>query len=249
MERWSGRVALVTGASAGIGAAIAKELVNHGMQVVGLARRDDKVKELAAQCENAPGKLYAFQGDISKKEDVIAAFNWIKDNLGGVDVLVNNAGMMHESNLHDGEVEEWRQILEVNVLGLSLCTREAVQSMRERGVDDGYIVNISSVLGHIISGRDGIGMYNASKHAVRVLSESIRRELVSMGSRIRISSISPGVVKTSFFDRNATLTPDKLFQEAHVLPEDVVDAVIYVLSRPDRVQIQDMIIRATGTTY
>nr|CAD7404087.1 unnamed protein product [Timema cristinae] len=142
MERWLGKVALVTGASAGIGAAIAQELVKHGLKVVGLARRVEKVEKLAASLKSAPGKLYAVKADIAKEEDIIAAFGWIKKNLGGVDILINNAGVGTSEPLSEIGSGSW-QVLDVNVKGLSIFTREALKSMKERGVNDGHIIHIN----------------------------------------------------------------------------------------------------------
>ncbi|XP_067003643.2 farnesol dehydrogenase isoform X2 [Anabrus simplex] len=251
MERWSGRVALVTGASSGIGAATASSLVKSGMQVVGLARRDDKVKELAASLKGAPGKLHAVKGDVSKEDDVLRTFAWIKENLGGVDVLINNAGVINEGNLHDGELGDWRNMLDVNVLGLSLCTREAVKDMRSRGVNDGHIIHINSVAGHIVSNRPGFLMYSASKHAVTALAEGIRKELVRLGTRIRVTSISPGLVKSEIFERDnmKDSTSDKMYAENYMEAQDIADAVVYVLGTPERVQIQELIIKPTGANY
>ncbi|PSN36752.1 Farnesol dehydrogenase [Blattella germanica] len=144
MERWAGRVAVVTGASAGIGAAIVKDLVKSGMKVVGIARRVEKVEELKAEVKGLPGTLYPFKADVSKEEDVKNAFQWVKEKLGVVDVLINNAGVASASSLSDGPVENWRKIMELNVLGLSMCTKEALQIMYDKGVDDGHIFHINS---------------------------------------------------------------------------------------------------------
>nr|CAD7586849.1 unnamed protein product [Timema genevievae] len=146
MNRWKGRVALVTGASAGIGEAIAKALVKQGMKVVGLARSLDrmKVNNYEKELEGEPGKFYPIKADMTKEEDLLAAFKWVSENLDGVDVLVNNAGVAFEARLLDGKTDQWRQILETNILGLNICTREAYQSMKSRGVDDGHIIHINS---------------------------------------------------------------------------------------------------------
>nr|CAD7457017.1 unnamed protein product [Timema tahoe] len=146
MNRWKGRVALVTGASAGIGEAIAKALVKQGMKVVGLARSLDrmKVNDYEKELEGEPGKFYPIKADMTKEEDLLAAFKWVSENLDGVDVLVNNAGVAFEARLLDGKTDQWRQILETNILGLNICTREAYQSMKSRGVDDGHIIHINS---------------------------------------------------------------------------------------------------------
>lgn len=99
MDRWAGKVALVTGASAGIGAATVRALVQEGLQVVGIARRVEKIEKIAIELKNEKGKLYALKCDVSKEEDILDVFKWIKENLGGVDVLVNNAGLMYSAGI------------------------------------------------------------------------------------------------------------------------------------------------------
>ncbi|KAK7874027.1 hypothetical protein R5R35_013430 [Gryllus longicercus] len=249
MQRWQGRVAVVTGASAGIGAAIAASLAKAGMVVVGFARRPELVEEQAKAL--APARLVARQCDVSQEADVKASFAWVRAALGGVDVLVNNAGVINESRLSDGDLDGWRHMMDVNVLGLSLCTREAVTDMKARGVNDGHIIHINSVAGHVVSNRPGFLMYSASKHAVTALAEGIRKELVADGTRIRVSSISPGLVKSDIFSYGnmKELTPDKMFGEDYMEPQDIADAVVYVLGTPERVQVNDIILKPTGTRF
>ncbi|XP_049799001.1 dehydrogenase/reductase SDR family member 11-like isoform X2 [Schistocerca nitens] len=186
MDRWQGRVAVVTGASAGIGAAVVRALLRHGVTVVGVARRADRVQAIA-KTHSYPGKLHAVEADLSKEGDVEAAFRWLKDNLGRVDILVNNAGVFSDSQLTEGSTEEFRRMLQVNVLGLALCTKEAVHLMRAKGVDDGHIVNIGSVAGHWLPLMSEGAFYYGTKHAVRVLSEGLRREFLQRDSNMRVT--------------------------------------------------------------
>ncbi|KAG2459025.1 DHR11 reductase, partial [Polypterus senegalus] len=146
MERWKGRVALVTGASVGIGAAIARALVQHGMKVVGCSRSVDKIEKLAAECQSAgySGTLVPYKCDLSNEEEILSMFSAIKTLHQGVDVCINNAGLAHAEALLCGKTEGWRNMIDVNVLALSICTREAYQSMKERNIDDGHIININS---------------------------------------------------------------------------------------------------------
>ncbi|XP_063235308.1 farnesol dehydrogenase-like [Bacillus rossius redtenbacheri] len=248
MERWSGRVAVVTGASSGIGYAVARELVKKGLKVVGLARRADRIEELAASLKDSPGKLYAVKTDLTKEEDILSAFKWVKENLGGVDVLVNNAGVGKLDNLYDGSVADWKQMIDVNVLALSICTKEAIRSMKERGVDDGHIIHINSVAGHYYSSLPGIGMYSATKHAVTVLTESLRRELTKLNSKIKITSISPGGVRTEMVAR-ANIPEEVLKTMSLLEPEDLAEAVVYTLSTPPRVQVHEITIRPVGEKF
>ncbi|PSN43220.1 hypothetical protein C0J52_17257 [Blattella germanica] len=188
MQRWAGRVAMVTGASSGIGAAITKELVNKGLRVVGMARRVENIEALSVSLQTAPGKLYPVKADITQENEVCSVFNWVKNNLGGVDVLVNSAGTASANSLIDGPTENWRHILELNTLGLSICTKEAIHSMKERGVDDGHIVHINSVSGHTVPPNNSpVYMYASSKAANLMLTEGLRRELLQMNSKIRIT--------------------------------------------------------------
>ncbi|KAK7864246.1 hypothetical protein R5R35_009514 [Gryllus longicercus] len=262
MERWRGRVAVVTGASAGIGAAIAYQFQDAGLTVVALARRKEKIPEAvnaartAAEKRNrsqigkapSPGKLHCLKCDVTKEEDVIATFKWIRENTKGVDILVNNAGVAGKTKLSGPEsnTEQWRSILNINVLGLSLCTREAVQVMRERGVDDGHIVHICSMAGHHAPPPEalGWGMYYASKHAVRVLTEGLRKELVAAKSRIRVTEVSPGLVHTSIFDP-LDINQKLLWNSPHLNPEDVADSVLYAIASPAHVQIHEIIMGST----
>lgn len=192
MNRWIGKVAVVTGASAGIGAAITVDLVNAGCIVVGLARRPERVDELQSKCTaTAKGTLHSFRCDVSKEADILAAFSWVEKHLGGVDILVNNAGILKTTNLVDaGNTQAIRDVLDTNVMGVVLCTREAFQSMRRREVA-GHIVMINSVSGHYVpyfAGiRDSMNIYQPSKHAVTAMVEVLRQEFQSHGTQIKIT--------------------------------------------------------------
>ncbi|KAB7499674.1 Dehydrogenase/reductase SDR family member 11 [Armadillidium nasatum] len=149
MERWNGRVALVTGASVGIGAAICKVLVGAGMKVVGAARGVEKIQELSNSLKKEKGSLTAVKCDLTKEEDIRHLFKEIKAKFGGVDVCINNAGFTYNNksigtkDRTKGTPTEWKNMMDVNVIAVCLCSKLAIQSMRERGVDDGHIVNVS----------------------------------------------------------------------------------------------------------
>ncbi|XP_012253451.2 farnesol dehydrogenase-like [Athalia rosae] len=248
MERWVGKVALVTGASSGIGAAITENLVRDGLQVVGVARRVEKVEEINKKLEGFKGKLHVRKCDVTKEEDILEVFRWIKENLGGVDVLVNNAGLFVAGSLTDGETEGFKRILDVNVLAVAIATREAVRSMKEREVA-GHIFNINSVLGHFIGPPNNIvSLYPSSKFAVTAMTEVTRKELVLAGTKIKITSVSPGYVSTELFSPNgvSVISPDRLKTLSALNPEDVANAVSYALSTPEHVQVCELIIRAVG---
>ncbi|TRY57195.1 hypothetical protein DNTS_003278 [Danionella cerebrum] len=240
MERWKGRVALVTGASVGIGAAVARALVQHGMKVVGCARNVDKIEKLAAECESAgySGILIPYKCDLCNEEEILSMFSAIKTLHQGVDVCVNNAGLAHNEPLLTGNTHAWRNMIDVNVLALSICTREAFQSMRERNVDDGHIININSADEHF---------YCATKFAVTALTEGLRQELRQADTHIRATCISPGIVETEFAFRHHNSDPERaaaVYESIKCLKaEDVASAVTYVLSAPAHVQIGDIQMR------
>ncbi|XP_008216555.1 farnesol dehydrogenase isoform X3 [Nasonia vitripennis] len=192
MERWAGKVAVVTGASVGIGAAIVNKLLDNGLIVVGLARRVEKVKELIDDRPEA--KLHAVECDVTNEENVVTAFAWIKENLGSVDVLVNNAGVTKETTLSDGSLADWRNVLDVNVLGLCVCTREAVRSMRECD-GESVIIHISSLAGERVPAVPGFNVYPATKRAVNALAQTLRHELA--GTKIRVTKFSDTLVALS----------------------------------------------------
>ncbi|XP_004558278.3 dehydrogenase/reductase SDR family member 11 isoform X1 [Maylandia zebra] len=251
MERWRGRVALVSGASVGIGAAIAVELVRLGMKVVGCARDVGKIQKLAAECQSAghPGVLVPFKCDLSKEEEILSMFAAIKEQHKGVDVCINNAGLAHPEPLLSGKTSGWKNMMDVNILGLSICTREAYQSMKERNVDDGHIININSMSGHRVLPNATTHFYTATKFAVTALTEGLRQELRAEKTHIRATSISPGLVETEFGPRLFKDDPDKaagLYSEYKPLEaKDVASSVVYVLSAPPHVQIGDIQMRGT----
>ncbi|KAJ9598416.1 hypothetical protein L9F63_010938 [Diploptera punctata] len=248
MERWRGKVAIVTGTSSGIGAAIATDLVKHGLQVVGLARRVDRTKELASELKNEAGILLPLKCDISKEEEILSAFVYVNEELGGADILVNNAGVLNESLLGEGLTEEWSSMLNTNILGLSICTREAIKSMKQRNIDQGHIVHINSIAGHYDLDKPGYHMYSATKHAVTALTEGLRKELVSQGSKIRVTSISPGLVNTEMIRVGMKIedVEELLKNKPCLKPSDVSDVVMYVLGSPSHVQIVEVTMKSVG---
>jgi len=246
--RWEGRVALVTGASSGIGATICKNLVKHGLIVIGCARRKDHIDRLSEECRllDYKGKLVSYKCDLTQEESITSMFEWIKVTHGGVDVCVNNAGLAVEEPLLECTAASMKTMLDVNVTALVLCTKFSVKSMLERKVDDGHIFNISSMSGHRLTGK--FNFYAATKFAVTALTEGFRRELVDK-SRIRVTAISPGVVKTEFLHKN--FGEEKAMEMYSAMPhlnsQDIADALIYTLSTPENVQIHDILLRPTGT--
>lgn len=237
---------MVTGASSGIGAAVARALAAAGMRVAGCARRVDRLRELAAEIASAGGELVPIEVDLRDTAAIERAFEHVRRAVGGVDVLVNNAGLGHQAPLLSGATEAWREMLEVNVLALCVCTREAIADMRRRGVDDGHVIHISSMSAYRVP--PGSGIYAASKHAVRALTEGLRQELRTEGSRIRVSSISPGFVETEFaeiYHRSPERARETYSRYKVLEPGDIATAALYLLAQPAHVQIHDILMRPT----
>lgn len=188
MDRWIGKCAVVTGASSGIGARITTDLVNAGMIVVGLARRVERIEELKANISTTTtGELHAFRCDVTKEEDVLAAFGWIEEKFGGVDVLVNNAGILRSTKLTATDnTQAIRDVIDTNIFAVVMCTREAFQSMRRRNFD-GHILLMNSIGGHSVAFVDSFNIYQPSKYAITAMTEVLRQEFQTEGTRIKVT--------------------------------------------------------------
>ncbi|XP_050096742.1 farnesol dehydrogenase-like [Anopheles aquasalis] len=248
MDRWVGKVAIVTGASAGIGAATLKALARAGMIAVGYARRPERIERLkeellAAGDESTSARLHAVRCDVTREEDILAAFQLVEQRFGGVDVLINNAGIARGSVdlLTPNNTAELRAVIDTNLLGTVLCSREAFQSMKRRSVTGGHIVHINSVLGHTVPANMTFNIYPATKYGVTALTETMRHELRNAKTNIKVTSISPGLVSTE-------AVPDSMKTDGTPIlePEDIADAVLYVLGTPPRVQVHELMIRPAG---
>ena len=232
--------ALITGASSGIGAAIARKLAQNGYRVIAVARRHERLQALAAEFPD--GAIVPEVTDLRQEAEILSLFQRTQEK-GGVDVLVNNAGLGHRAPLMSGSSEGWREMLDINVLALTICTREALQQMR-RG-DQGHIINIGSMAGHRVL--PGSTFYAATKFAVRALAEGLRQELRQAGSNIRVSAVSPGLVETEFAAKldNPEQAKETYGRFPVLQPEDIAGAVWYLLSQPDHVQVHDVLVRPT----
>ncbi|CAO1334695.1 unnamed protein product [Diamesa hyperborea] len=248
MEKWSNKLAVVTGASAGIGAAIVKDLANSGINVVGLARRTEKIEQLINDLGKTNGKMYAYKCDVSDQESVKAAFKWIEEKFGCIHILINNAGTVRNVKILDEGDEVAKQLNEVintNVTGLVQCTREAFRLMKKSD-DYGFIININSVLGHSIPFMEmSLNIYPPTKYAVTAVSEVLRQELISMkNKKIRVSSLSPGLVKTEIMEVGKYAESVEIYDAIpHLQAADISQAVIYLLSTPYNVNVTELTIR------
>lgn len=237
------RVALVTGASSGIGRAVAKGLLERGAKVALLARRRDRLEEVASGV--SAERALVCPADLRREAEIRGAFERARAAWGGVDVVVNAAGLGRRAPLVEGPADAWREMLEVNVLGLCICTQEGLRDMRRRG-DDGHVVHISSMSGHRVPGASGV--YAATKHAVRALTEGLRKELRALGSQIRVTAVSPGFVETEFAEvyHGSSEAAERTYGRFPVLQaQDVAAAVLHALEAPPHVAIHDILMRPT----
>jgi len=246
LKRWQGKVALVTGASSGIGASTLQRLFDAGLFVVGAARRQERINALLKDKDPEGKRHLALGVDLRDVNEIRKMFKTIEAQTGGVDVLVNSAGLGHDAPLLSGDADYWREMLDVNVLALCVCTQEAINHMRKRG-DDGHVIHVSSMSAHRVPGSSGV--YSATKFAVRSLTEGLRNELRAAESNIRISAISPAYVETDFvahYHRSEDKAKE-IFSRFEVLqPEDIADAILYMLSCPPHVQVHDLLVRSTA---
>ncbi|XP_075156431.1 farnesol dehydrogenase-like [Haematobia irritans] len=242
MDRWQNKIAVITGAGSGIGAATARILVAKGLIVVGL---DSNLEAMGQTRQTLPKELqtkfYCKFCDIANEMNVKETFQWIIQTLGGVDILVNNAGILAKGHLlDDHNSEDIKKTLEVNVLGMVWCTREAFRSMKERSFD-GHIVNLCSIAGHSVPAlrRLEFNIYPPSKYAVKAMSEVLRQEFLIHKTKIKVTNISPGGVRTSIFGPQFPDMPS-------LSPDDIADAIVYCIQTPPNVQIYELIIKPIG---
>jgi NADP-dependent 3-hydroxy acid dehydrogenase YdfG len=236
--------ALVTGASAGIGHEVARKLATEGLHVAFCARREERLHTLADAIEAAGGKALPIVCDLRDEAQIDAMFEQIEDELGHIDVLVNNAGMGRRAPLIGGDPEKWRAMWEVNVHALTVCTSKAAQGMVER--DRGHIIHISSMSAHRVP--EGSGMYSATKFAVRSLTEGLRMELRSRESSVRVTAISPGFVETEFAEKYSgdAERAEQVYEEVRAIQSvDIADAVWFALNAPGNVEYHDLLLRPT----
>jgi NADP-dependent 3-hydroxy acid dehydrogenase YdfG len=241
-----GKVVAITGASSGIGEATALALVGAGAAVSLAARREDRIAALAGRIGDEGGKAVAIATDITDEGQARGFVERTASELGGIDMLVNNAGVMLLGPVEGADTAEWRRMVEVNLLGLLYCTHAALPLMRERG--GGHIVNVSSVAGR--TARAGAAVYNLTKWGVVAFSEALRQE--ALHSNIRVTAIEPGYVDTELQGHNTNplvIEGAKQMREqiGEVLEaQDIAEAILYAVAQPQRVSINEILVRPTG---
>ena len=239
-----GRVALITGASSGIGAATARVLEDAGAKVAITARRKQRLDELSGEMKKSGADVLAIVADLVSEDENRRIVAETEAHFGHLDILVNNAGVMHLAPVDAADAADWRRMLELNVLGLMVSSQAALPGMRKRG--NGHIVNISSTAGRI-SNPNAAG-YSASKFGVVAFSEALRREVCK--DNIRVSVIEPGVVETELREHIAhTDTRNAINAWAASMRQlqsvDVANAVLYCVSQPAHVNVNEILIRPT----
>ena len=237
----SGQVVAVTGASSGIGEAIARAAARAGAAVSLAARRLDRIQAIAADIVTAGGKALAVQTDVGEEDQARVFVQQTQQAFGRLDVLVNNAGVMLLGPIENAPTDEWRRMIHVNVFGVLYCTHAALPVMREQG--SGHIVNVSSVAGRVA--RAGSGVYNLTKWGVGGFSEALRQEAVDMG--VRVTLIEPGVVATELTSHMRPEVLEQLHQRfSGVTPlaaEDVSNAIMFAIGQPPNVSVNEVLIR------
>jgi NADP-dependent 3-hydroxy acid dehydrogenase YdfG len=237
-----GRVAAITGASSGIGEATALALSRAGAAVSLAARRADRIVDLAAKISDEGGRAIAIPTDIVKEGDAKAFIEGTRADLGRLDILVNNAGVMLLGPVIGANTDEWRTMVDVNVLGLLYCTHAVLPIMGEQG--SGHIVNISSVAGRHANA--GSAVYNFTKFGVNGFTEALRQELAP--ANVRVTVIEPGFVETELQGHNTHPMVidalEKMRQEVEPLQaDDIAGAILYAVAQPQYVAVNEMLVR------
>jgi NADP-dependent 3-hydroxy acid dehydrogenase YdfG len=244
MAKLEGKVAVITGASSGIGEATAEALAAQGAAVVVAARREGRLADLVGRIEGSEGRVLAAVCDVTDEDQAHGLIRKAEQEFGSVDILVNNAGVMLLSNVGKGLSDQWRTMFEVNVLGLLYATEAAIRVMKGQG--SGHLVNISSVAGRKVT-RTSNGVYAGTKFAVNAISEGLRQELIE--DNIRVTIVEPGAVATELpdhiTDEDARESLSGLMSLERLQAEDVAESIVYAVTQPNRVSVNEILIRPT----
>ena len=238
----TGRVAVITGASSGIGEATARALAADGHRVALLARRADRIQALADQLGDG---AIAIEGDVTDRDSMVAAAERVQQDLGGADILVNNAGVMLLAPFTSDERAEHRRMVETNLLGAMTATEVFLDQLRNGGGD---LINLSSVAGR--TARPGNAVYAATKWGMNGWSESLRQELQP---DIRVMVIEPGAVATELTDHithsDTKQVTEKMYDEISITAQDIAEVIAFSVSRPRRMTLNEILVRPTGQKF
>jgi len=241
----SGKVVIITGASSGIGEATARILAKKGMRVMLAARREERLKTLTEQLAAEGADVEYRVVDVTQLVEVQKLATATIDRFGRIDVLVNNAGVMPVSPMIEGKIDEWEQMVDVNIKGVLWGIHAVLAHMVGR--ESGHIINVSSVAGHQVF--PAFAVYCGTKFAVRAISEGLRQETAG---KVRVTNISPGAVATELVDHitddNVKAGLDPLMQMA-IEPEAIGRAIAFAIEEPENVSVNEMIIRPSGQEH
>ena len=242
----SGRAIAITGATSGIGEATALLAAKAGASVALAGRRADRLEALAQRLEQDGGRAVALPTDVGNEDEARAFVEQAHAQLGRLDGLVNNAGLMLLGPVMGADPDEWRRMLEVNCLGLLYCTHAALPLMANQSPPGGHIVNVSSVAGRRAAA--GVAVYNMTKFGVTAFSEALRQEALHIG--VRVTTIEPGYVETELQGHNenpAVLqTMEKMRSKMDPLQaEDIADTIVYALAAPPHVNVAELLVLPT----
>jgi NADP-dependent 3-hydroxy acid dehydrogenase YdfG len=245
----AGTVALVTGASSGIGHATARALAADGAAVALAARRVDRLEELAGEINGAGGRALVVAADVTEEAQAREAVARTVDELGRLDTLVNNAGVMLLGPIVDADLGEWQRMVEINLVGLLYCTHAALPHLLDAAADGprevADVVNVSSVAGRVA--RNGSGVYNATKHGVGAFSESLRQEVARR--QVRVSLVEPGATATELGGHNRPEIREQMAQRfagvERLQAEDIAGAISFIVTRPRRMAVNEVLVRPT----
>ena len=248
-ERLDGTVALITGASSGIGEAAARALAAEGATVAVAARRKDRLDALVSELNGGGGRALAIEVDVTDQAQAVAAVERVVDELGRLDTLVNHAGVMLLGPIQNAPTDEWERMIDLNLKGLLYCSHAVVPHLlaaaesSPRGVAD--LINISSVAGRVA--RLGSGVYNMTKWGVGAFSESLRQEVTNRN--VRVSLVEPGAVATELVTHLRPEIADvarQRFKDVEVLQAgDIAEAIAFIVTRPRRVAVNEILVRPT----
>ena len=239
----TGQAIAITGASSGIGEATALACAQAGAAVALAARRMDRIEALAERISGDGGRAIAIETDVGDEQQARAFVERANEDLGSLDALVNNAGVMLLGPIEGAPTDEWRQMIHANVYGVLYCTHAALPIMRAQG--SGHIVTVSSVAGRFA--RAGSGVYNLTKFGVGAFSEALRQEVAPHG--LRVTLIEPGAVATELVSHNRPEVREAIAGVlAEVTPmtsQDIAAAILYALGAPANVSVNEILIRPT----
>ena len=240
----AGKVALITGASSGIGEATALALSAEGASVSLVARRTHRLEAVSNTIAGNKGQSLTIAADITDPGEARRCVNETKDHFGRLDILVNNAGIMLLGPIDGANIEDWQRMVNINIMGLMYCTHAVLPIMKEQG--EGHVINMSSVAGRIV--RAGSAVYNATKWYVNTFSEALRQEVYK--DKIRVTSIEPGAVLTELTDHiTVPEVKDRIKgwvgSMRALTAQDIADTVVFAATQPAHVSINEILVRPT----